>query len=257
MDSFGNIVWHVLQESRWLPAAETSVHASRLSDLLPGDDILPAIAMAWSRPDVSGTERQRGCRLQSWAQDKMAEGARLTIGPDSECGDGFRRWNGVCLVWWPRGIPAGQRVGLVSSHLGHDVNKNHDWFPVFRAACAKVDRRREVIVTAATTTTHVFSRRAAELFDLRLLLLTPPGKNKNFRSWLDALAGQSWPATRCYDAHVSPTLDRDPAGALRELVHSPLADRVLMEMSDRLLLFHLRRRGKLLPLIKRRLADPA
>ncbi|MDP6554159.1 MAG: hypothetical protein QGG71_05800 [Pirellulaceae bacterium] len=257
MDSLGKIVWQVLRQARWLPATEASVHASQLSDLLPGDDILPAIVLAWSLADVSGPERRRGRRLQTWAQDQMVVGARLTIGPDSECGDGFRRWNGVCLVWWPRGIPAGQRVGLVSSHLGHNLNQSQDWFRVFRTACAKADGRREVIVTAATTTTHEFARRAAELFDLRLLLIRPPGKNKDCRSWLDALARQPWSATRCYEAHVSPMLDEDLKGISRELVSSPLADRVLMAMSDRLLLFHLRHRGKLLPLIKRRLADLA
>jgi hypothetical protein len=132
MDSLGKIVWQVLRQARWLPATEASVHASQLSDLLPGDDILPAIVLAWSLADVSGPERRRGRRLQTWAQDQMVVGARLTIGPDSECGDGFRRWNGVCLVWWPRGIPAGQRVGLVSSHLGHNLNQSQDWFRVFR-----------------------------------------------------------------------------------------------------------------------------
>jgi len=41
------------------------------------------------------------------------------------------------------------------------------------------------------------------------------------------------------------------------LVQLPLADRILMAMSERLLLFHLRRQGKLLPLIKLRLTDSA
>ncbi len=141
MDSLGKIVWQVLRQARWLPATEASVHASQFSDLLPGDDILPAIVMAWSLVDVSGPERRRGRRLQTWAQGQMVVGARLTIGPDSECGDGFRRWNGVRLVWWPRGIPAGQRIGLVSSRLGRNLNQSQDWFRVFRTACAKVGGR--------------------------------------------------------------------------------------------------------------------
>jgi len=256
MDSLGKIVWHVLRQAGWLPSAEASMSASRLPELRPGDDVLSAIAAAWSLADVSGTELRRGRRLQSWAEGQMADGACLTIGPDSD-GTGFRRWTGLRLVWWPRGIPMGQHVGLVSSHLGRNLSQSHDWFRVFRAACAKVDRRREVIVTAATTTTHEFARRAAELFDLRLLLLTPPGKSQDFRSWLDSIAGRPWPVTRCYDAHISPTLAEDQAGFSRELIQLPLADRILMAMSERLLLFHLRRRGKLLPLIKLRLADPA
>jgi hypothetical protein len=256
MDSLGKIVWHLLRQAAWLPAADASMRAWQSSELLLGDDILPAIANAWSLAEVSGTELRRGRRLQSWAEGQMAVGARLTIGTDAE-GDGFCRWNGLRLVWWPGGIPIGERVGLVSSHLGRNLNQSHDWFRVFRAACAKVDRRREVIVTAATTTTHGFACRAAKLFDLRLLLLTPPGKSQDCRSWLDSLAGQPWPVTRCYEAHVSPTLPENPAAASEELVQSPLADRILMAMSERLLLFHLRRRGKLLPLIRLRLADPA
>jgi hypothetical protein len=252
MDSLGQIVWQVLRQAGWLPAAEATTH---VTDLLAGDDILPAIEKAWSLTDASGVELRRGRRWQSWAEGQMAAGARLTIGPHEE-GEGFRRWNGMRLVWWPRGIPTGQRVGLVSSHFGRNLNQSRDWFRMFRAACAKVDRRHEVIVTAATTTTHEFARRAAELFDLRLLLLTPPGKDQDCRSWLHRLAGQSWPAEPCYDAHVSPTLETGLVCVSRELVQLPLADRILMAMSERLLLFHVRRRGKLLPLIKLRLTDP-
>lgn len=256
MNPLGLIVWRSLRQAHWLPSIPSSLHESLFADLAPGEDILPTIAMAWSRADVAGSERKRGSRLLAWMQAQIAGGARLTCGPDPARYDGFRRWSGERFIWWPRGIPAGERVGLISSHLGRNLNQAHDWFRALRATCAKVDRRH-VLVTAATTTTHPFARRAAELFELRCLLLIPPGKREGCPTWLDKLARQEWPDTSCHEAHVSPVLDLDQAGASPEFAESPLADRMSLAMSDRLLLFHLRRRGKLLPLIRRRLADAA
>ncbi len=312
MNSLGQIVFQTLQHARWVPPTNSSAHETRFAELAPGDDILPLIAAAWSQ--ASGTDaelhasrQRRGRHLRQWAHQQIARGARLAVGLDPPRWDAFQRWNGIRLVWWPTGVPAGDRVGLVSSHLGRNLSHYRDWFRTLRAACARIDARRELLVSVDTVTTHDFARRAAELFDVPILRLQPPRQRQTGRAWLETLAAPERSPWRlrlgavpsykdaapagtvgsdstethrshafrsdastsdagppdsagpapCYAAHVSPPLEVDRSAALPEFEQSPVADRLLMTVADRLLVFYLRRRGKLLPLIRRRLEDPA
>jgi len=257
MNLLGQIVWQALLESRWLPSEPPAPQSEPAFELSPGEDLLPMLERFWEQADLSGAERRRGQRIQSWIRDQRDRGARLTVGLDAPRHERFRSWNGERLVWWPRGIPIGDRIGIVSSHLGRPTNHNHAWFRAFRSACARISQRNEVLLAAATATTHKFACRAAHIFGLRLLVLTPPRMRQDLATWLDMIAGRPPPETGSFEAHISPPLGNSESQLPSDLADSPVADRLLIAMSEQLLLMHLRRRGRLLPLIRHRLADPA
>jgi len=192
--------------------------------------------------------------MHQWLGTQLARGAQLELTGASPQEPGT--WLGPRLVWYPRGNPAGRRIGLVSSRLGRRLDNQHAWFTVFRAVCGKLDRRRDVLLTASATTAERFVARAAELFEVRVLSLQLHRPSETIAQWLKRMRRDKDDPSGLHRAHLSPVLwdGAPPPEHEASLVRHPLQDRALVALSERLLVFHLRRGGHLEQLVRARLA---
>lgn len=161
-------------------------------------------------------------------------------------------WVGPRLVFYPR-ARHDQLVGIASSRLGRRLDTQASWFTVFRAACAKLDRECETLFTAEATTTARFVDRAAKLFGVPVLSLVTPREGTAVADWLGEMQRLSPSAGSVERAYLSPPLsDESVASDMKSL---PLRDRAVVAMSNRLLVFHLRKGGQLETLLRARLQD--
>ncbi|MDH3718993.1 MAG: hypothetical protein OES79_12820, partial [Planctomycetota bacterium] len=233
----------------WPPAAGNLVLPSDVNRIF-GRDLIPVLLGGWaSVGDLSN-------RVAAWLADQQRRGAALTLGYDSRFDPTAREWLGLRLAWWPTGIPKGRRIGLASSRLGRQLDTQQAWLAVLRAACAKIDRRRDLLLTATDTAAAALVQRAAALFDLPLLCIEAADDDQlDLRRWLEAIMQQSSAVDGWRRVVLSPPLpgatpsDAEVAGC------APVRDRALVALSDRLLVFHVRSRGRWHQLLHYRLAS--
>lgn len=259
MAAVSPVLWEALRVSGWLPpGAESSWGGSA-----PAGDLLPAIRAAWraaTAPRRSGSRAQRADEAARWLDGCLAQGARLTFGVPGVDAGAAERWLAHRLVWWPWGMPSGVRNGLVSSRLGRQLHRRPEWFAALRSACACMDGRREVLLTAPGTAAAPFVERASRLFHLPCLSLAPPRDGESLTQWLGRhrRRAPSPPPENCCAAFLSPPLH--PPGAPPEspstLANTPLRDRSVVAASDQLWVLHARPGGYLAQLVEARLSDP-
>jgi len=237
-------VEQALRGSGWLPR-EAPWNKESLANWKRGGNLLPAILRCWDA--ASGSPQRR-----AWLQQQVDQGAELALLPAAAS-----KWIGWRLRWCKRPIPTGRWIGLASSRLGRQLDSQAAWFTVFRAACTKVDRRRELLVTAAATTTHRFVARASELFDVRVVCIDTPKRQTSLTTWLARLMRPDDAGDDVASLFLSPQIadesGREPVAA--RLQQHPLRDRAVVALSERLLVCHLRRHGHLEQLVRLRLAD--
>lgn len=247
-----NQVRKLLHEAGWLPNCE---------QLAPQEsgDLLPALHQAWKcceLDSLSNSARRRADKMRTWLADQIANGARLTrLSPDSSR---TTQWLGERLVWWPHGRPTGSPIGIASSRLGRRLDTQADWFTVFRAACSKINRDQDILLTAAATTPDRYVRRAAELFGVRVVSLFFSRESESIHAWFERILRlQATPGGPFHPAYVSPELQPAPADAAEfiSLAELPVRDRAVVALGERLLVFHLRRGGHLEELVRARLAN--
>ena len=228
----------------------------------PGADLIPGLLHAWRvahQRAPGAVSRRRAQRMVTWFESQVHHGARLTWGLPTCHPQEVSQWLGPRLAWWPQGIPRGNLVGLVSSRLGRALDLRSDWFAVLRAACAKLDDTHDILLSPASTATAPYVERCADLFGLRLLrVIIPNQPHASCSGWLRhirQLSVQDCSAQHGTQVFVSPALKTEPAGqAEDELSLLPLADRLVVAASDRLVVLHLRRHGNLHRLIHARLS---
>ncbi len=273
--------------SGWCPPDEPLTDELRSTRF--GDDLWPLLREAahrWSRRATSAVERQqtsRLIRLHDWFKQS---GAHLTFGWPGLSERSFATWISPRLLWWPSGVPEGRKVAWVSSRLGRAIDQRDDWFAVLRTAAAKLDPRHDLLLTSPHTTTDRFLARAACLFGLRWLRIVLPSEvgriaNPSHNTtadgeptlrplidWLTRLRCRLFAAAcaessdeddiEWWSTFLSPPLTSEKA-LPSELAtcSTPLADRVLMVASDRLVVFQLRANGNLHRLLRARLDDDA
>ncbi|MCU0958755.1 MAG: hypothetical protein MUF48_01505 [Pirellulaceae bacterium] len=180
-------------------------------------------------------------------------GAVLTRGMPS-AGDRIARWLGSRWIWWPRGIPSGERLGVVSSRLGAPDRLGGRWFALLRHVCAEARLAGQVLLTVQHTALAAQLERCAELLHVPLILARLPRSDQAFDAWLrDCLNPQdsrtqhgAW----CWPAYVSP-----PQGAAAPTEVAPARDALLLAASQRVLALRVRRGGQVLRLLERRLAE--
>ncbi len=192
----------------------------------------------------------RSAKTAAWLATCQSNGARLTLGAPSISSDCNRRWLGQRLLWWPHGIPSGERIGLASSRLGRNLESRGDWFRMLRAACLRANPLGEVLVTAASTATSRFVERSSTLFGLRQLRVEI-ATDASLAGWTEHLRRRP-----IHDEVVlSPPFGSDSGS--EEFSSLPLQDRAVAALSDRLVVFHVRRGGHWDRLIRLRLRDEA
>jgi hypothetical protein len=248
----------VLRSAKWLPAMACGEEA-----LSTSGNLLARVAELWRGADpptpANDDRSRRLARWTEWMDRQLAAGAQLTfdLPPRIKDSQRVRADSGLTgrLCWWPRGIPDGQWVAIISSRLGRTLDQRPEWFDAFRAACAKIDTDHSVLLTAAQTTTARFAERAAELFDLPTLVVHEPRSGECLLNWLRTIRKRpsSRKATFLNEAFLSPPLippGPQPTDAPAIL---PFGDRVVMDWADQVFVIHLRRGGNLEPLIRARL----
>ncbi len=222
-----------------------------IDDLAVGNlDLLPLLLQNLSsRGGLAG-------EVAGWLADQQGWGAALTLGYDSRCEAAARAWLGLRLVWWPRGRPTGRRIGLASSRLGRRLDRRPDRLAALRAGCARIDPRRDLLVTAADTAAAALVRRAAALFELPLLDIdTMQDDQRGWQPWQERIRQPPAQNHRLRQMILSPTLDGQPPSEIELAQAAPLRDRALVALSDRLLVFHLRQGGHHHRLLSHRLTS--
>jgi hypothetical protein len=220
-----------------------------------GEDLLEWLERVWSeaagqQTGAAGRRCQRiAARLGAWRQ----RGARLTCGIPGVADKPWETWLGARLAWWPEGVPDGHMVGLISSRLGRDLEHRRPWFTALRAACMNLEHRQDVLVTARSISTHAFVRRAGELFGLRVLELDFGDRScqevgRWGRQLLDANAEAEAQALRVRLSPLCGEFCLEP-----DLAETPLADRAVVALSDRLIVLSARDRGNVERLVSHRL----
>ncbi len=132
--------------------------------------------------------------------------------------------------WWRQGIPAGRRLGLLSSRLGHSVTARRDWFAALRSVLLRLDPRFDLVVSADTSAAAPYLVRAATLFDLRMIRFRVTRRSIDWADWflqcLDSLEVTEPGAAMTFPAIPSPPAMSINGPAL------PLADRLIASASD-------------------------
>ena len=165
----------------------------------------------------------------------------------------MRDWVGERLVWWPRGVPAGERVGIVSSRLGRLDKLDRHWFAALRQVCAELDAVRQVLVSAQGTALAELLKRCSQLHGIPWLQfeLARPGLSP--ARWLAECVTCELPPLPTVDgrwpAIVSPLL----YGCFDEQI--PARDSLVVAASDRVIACRVRRGGNISRLLDRRLAE--
>ncbi|MCH2129322.1 MAG: hypothetical protein MK179_09275 [Pirellulaceae bacterium] len=191
------------------------------------------------------------CDLNCW----YSSGARLTWGIPGSTSSAFQDWLGNRILWWPNGVPEGERTAIVSSRLGRRLEEKQDWFEFFRDACANVHQRGELLISASSTTTGHFVEQATSLFSQPGLIFHI-GQQKNLASWWHKLKLPTANDARpLYRAFVSPEIVVDNCAGNRQVSDAPARDRVVIAGSDRIIVVQMRRKGNLQRLIRARLTD--
>ena len=244
------------------PDVELSSEHERLLELL---------LAAWnSAPDceIPHRLRRRYENLVNWAQVHRALGAQLTFGESLDylprsC-EMARSLLAHRQVFWQNGIPTGKWVSVVSSRLGRRLDRIPTWFDGFRSACLHIKNENAVLLMSAGTVAARFAMRAADVFQLRYLLLHEPRGEKAFAIWLNQLLRISTLDTRLsrHEAWLSPQLVRHPLLTSRadtelksadDASLAPVRDLAAVSLSDQLFVLHLRRGGNMERLIRARL----
>jgi hypothetical protein len=254
-----------LRAARLLPDAPIAI-----PNLAANGNLLPTLKSLWSQADLNCKNRAhpvRVRRMTQWIQNGIDAGAYLGCGlPDRNSAvaiDATRSLVADRLCWWPRGIPEGSWIALVSSRLRRRLDLIPEWFAAFREACRSLDGAADVLFTGKGTTTERYVRRAAAHAGFRTLTLHAPRGRSSAANWLRKIDRGGFPvsAERQYDVYLSPPLDDtrafDGACDLRGQSgpSGPLTDRVVTAWADELFVLRIRRGGNLEPLVRSRLAQ--
>lgn len=261
---------NALIASGWLSQGDAAVES--LSALPVGADVLPVLVEA-ARQQMETQDHAKAStpkvrsdpRLPSTdvLDEAMRRGARLTLGWPEREGRPLDRWLGPRLLWWPSGIPEGRKVTWVSSRLGRAIDERPDWFAVLRSAVAKLEPKRDLLLTAPSTTVDRFLERAAILFGLRRLRVHLDERH-TLVDWLARLRQQLWrnslaevPLPESTDdskVFVSPTFKQTDEPEC-PFSNFPLSDRMLIAVADHVLALQVRPKGNLHQLLRARLSD--
>ncbi|MHB8866049.1 MAG: hypothetical protein ACYC6N_27015 [Pirellulaceae bacterium] len=221
-------------------------------------DLLPLFIALWqsalTRTKRAGPKR-RICRLLTWLERERQHGAALTLSvPQAQ--QRVRQWIGERLVWWPRGVPTGRRVAIVSSRLGRLEKLDRDWFAALREVCCELDVTSQVLVSAQGTALGELLERCSELHALPWLQFELARGGMSPIRWLAECTTRDGALLRTanvrWPAIVSPPLQVTDDGE-----QIPARDAIVIAASDRVIACRVRRGGHISRLLGRRLTEAA
>jgi len=263
-----------LRRAGWL-VTDVRLQPSHLDDLLP---VLLRQAEQ-TRITVKGSQRAQLPRRIAWLRDQVARRACLRVGWGQVDWGTFHDWVDWRLCWGSKNAMSRPLVGVVSSHLGRQLDPRAPWFRVLRTTIMHLVETDQSALCAAGNTTEPYLIRAAEQFGLSVVRVATPPVSLTVATWLDQLSQCSDEnrADRVQTIYVSPPLTArlDPEQAMVNspspslprsdphceqsdtLKSGPLRDRLVFVMANRIHIIQLRERGRLADLVRRRLKDPA
>lgn len=230
-----------------------------LPPLDPGGDLLPIMVRVWNAWTESSSGNASKTVMATAESFRRAQqsGARLTWGVPGVDTVRAAAWLGTRLAWWPRGVPDGHRVGLVSSRLGQELEAHQAWFGVLRTACMRLDPLRDLLITADQTAAQRFVQRGGRLFGLPVLTIEvdrdEPGSWKDWGRRVRASILQPGQALSLRVLLSPPLAIEGSSTAHDELAGLPAPDRAILALSDRIVALHVRAKGNLMRLLQARL----
>ena len=200
------------------------------------------------------------------------------------------RWLGLCLFFWPQGIPRRHRVSFVSSRLKQRLDDESWWFGLLRTATLRTDPTQDVLCAVTGTAAHRFVCRAAEIFGRSLLEFQvdereQPVGEADIAAWLAETANHAaWDSTVAiteadlvseppfvesyesgmrWSVFVSPAMTMSGNSAKSDapkietlrLSELPIADRILCAAGDRLQVLRARVGGAVQALLMQHVLD--
>jgi len=217
-------------------------------------NLLPGLIGVWEQAVVDSdrsTVRRRGQANLVRLRQAHAAGAVLTCGV-AGTEPLFEDLVGQRLIWWPRGLPAGERVAVISSRLGRWGKLPPHWFATLRRVLEEVESERQTLVAARETALAELIECWADLRRVpRLTFDVSQPRQSLQRWWTECLRT----ATRVtsdvpgqFLALVSPPLSDTPTALI------PARDAVLVAVSDRVVVCQVRPQGNVWRLLEQRLA---
>lgn len=217
-------------------------------------DLLASMIRVLSSLPRSTSQTTIGTERIDWLKNQHSRGARLTLGLPGSARTACQKWIGPRLAWWPRGIPEGRRVGLVSSRLGRKLDFRKPWFDLLRSVCARTQTLDSLLVTAGGTTTARYLERAADLFGVRVLSIQIR-ENREVEQWIESVFNTDctkFPPNVDW-VQVSSPLVYEQSSVDANICNIPERDRAVVAFCDELLVLSLRSHGNLDRLIRARL----
>ncbi len=176
-------------------------------------------------------------------------------------------------IWWPRGIPTGRRVAIVSSRvqtsrptLVPTFIGRSNWFKALRLACEQCRIAHDVAMVSEGTTTEAYVRRYAQHIGLKTIRLSAPssaGASVSLIRWLRHIRQVTARVESVseYCGYLLPKKLSSVASSQERLAASdrapPWADAIVVAASDQVRVLSLRPNGNLVRLLQERLMCPA
>ncbi len=262
-------IWQALQEHALLPPASTFVcrdlevgcrdlEIDVCPDLaIDAADLLPALIRVWERaiadtdrPPLKRAERAMLARLQRARE----AGAILSLGV-AGAEPWFDTSVGERLIWWPRGVPQGERVAVISSRLGRWSKLPPHWFVTLRHVFESIDPAQQTLVSARETALEELVERWAGARQVPLLMFDVTTPRQSLRRWwsdcLHTATGLRSEMPWKFPALVSPPLLASQPTPI------PVRDAVLVAVSDQVVVCQVRPQGNVWRLLEQRLARDA
>lgn len=238
----------LLQQHQLLPP--TDVNAELVPNEPSPDNLLPLLYHAWRRGP--GTECHcTARRFLARLEPLLDRGAALTYGVPGARHDQVELSVGQRLVFWPRGIPPADGIGIVSSRLGRSLEKHRQWFAALRDICQQIKQDGDALIMAKGTTTDPFLRRCSELFEIPLVRFTVARTGDTVASWferdVDAKTSRDGPDTLAWPGRVSPLL------VAEHQLAGPVRDSLVINSSRTIIVLRMRARGNVQRLTRQRL----
>ncbi len=210
----------------------------------------------------------------------------LTLGLPWISDECSRRWIGPRLFLWPADSTVSEtRISILSSRLGQDLAKEHEWFRRFRDCMQAARERGATVLTAESATAHQFLAATADALSIDLWVFkcqdrpTSITTCRQLDKWISASTIQTRnPASGYRTVFVSPVLQpmatEDFESHLRnsvscrggfaeffrppdpELPKYPVADRLLMTAATEIHILRQRRGGVVARLAELHIEDP-
>lgn len=226
------------------PAAASATYSSAES---PAKGLL-ALWKNWLR-QAPKNRRSRAAAIHSGLRAAVDNGAELTFRIPNRDRQVCEDWLGQRAYWWPRGVPASRRVGIVSSRLKRDPASQAPVLRALRLSMTAIDTRSEHVVASAGTSLYDYVQECATTFGVPVLRVSTSPDQGSSKLWLDELI-QSQDSSPEFGLILSPNvsqsggdLSRNVDSVLGKLERLPIRDRVLALISDRVFVLKLRRNG--------------